>query len=117
MTEENIRQMNAITQNLHQGIDFTSLPEKVKSTATDAIKIIQNSIGQFERQVLSEIDPKATTEENIRKLNAITQNVHQAIDQAAAKVIDKMKTLNQVDCETDITIKFNLNVCLVNDKK
>ncbi len=29
----------------------------------------------------------------------------------------KLKTPNQIDCDTDITIKFNLYVCLVNDKK
>ena len=29
----------------------------------------------------------------------------------------KLKSLLQVDCETDITIKYNLHVCLLNDKK
>ena len=29
----------------------------------------------------------------------------------------KLKSLNQLDSDTDIEIKFNLNVCLANDKK
>ena len=74
--------------------NFTCSSEQVKTTVTDAVKIIDNSIGQLERQVQLEIDAKATTEENIRKIKARTNIVHQAINQAQDKVIDEIKKLN-----------------------
>ena len=136
MTEENIRKIKALGQNVHHAVDqatdkviveikkqkskyqlfeitmstlpiapnFTCSSVQVKTTVTDAVKIIENSIVQLERQVQLEIDAKATTEENIRKIKARTNIVHLAINQAQDKVIDEMKKLNGKEQEE--VVKF-----------
>ena len=83
---------------------FTCSSPQVKSTVTDATKIIEHSIRQLEKQVQSDLDANDSTEENIKKIRARTQQVHQAINQAQDKVIEEMKTLNKT--EQDELVRF-----------
>jgi len=54
---------------------------------------------------------------NLKEFKLAEGLFNKALQVNKSNLRPKMKTLNQVDCETDITIKFNLNACLVNDKK
>lgn len=54
---------------------------------------------------------------NLKEFKLAESLFNKALQINKSNLRPKLKTLNQIDCETDITIKFNLNICLVNDKK
>jgi len=54
---------------------------------------------------------------NLKEFKLAENLFNKALHINKSNLRPKLKTLNQIDCETDIIIKFNLNVCLVNDKK